>query len=93
MRVSYISSHNDYVMLHLLFLLETTVWTLLTVKVLLFHGVEILLTCCMYFFTVSRESYELTSVCSDFLNDDDEGILPPSDVQHPENLVCKPYLL
>ena len=38
---SYISSHNDYVMLHLLFFLETTVWTLLTVKVLLFHGVEI----------------------------------------------------
>ena len=48
----------------------------------------VILTCCV---SVSDKckSYELMSVCSDSLNDDEEGILPPSDVQHPENLVCK----
>ena len=45
-----------------------------------------MLTCCMNI-SVSDicNSYELMVVCSDSLNDDDEGI---SDVQHPEYLVC-----
>ena len=59
----------------------------------MFHGGVEIASCytyMLYCFTVSCKSFELTSVCSDSLNDDDERILPPSDVQHPENLVCKP---